>query len=159
MKYSRPLKYWDPVFESHLRHGCMPSCIYFCYHSCCVDTLYSNYLLHGLAFRPLSGMRIHCWWGVSIAASSECARNRHEAGRNENLVWCLVYSFTLRVEATCSSETSADFERTTWRCMPDDRTRHNRRCENHKSFINHYLYTSEFLNVHFEAQKCVCVYS
>jgi hypothetical protein len=34
-----------------------------------------------------------------------------------------------------SSETSADFQRTTRRYIPEDRTLHNDRCENPKSFI------------------------
>jgi hypothetical protein len=34
------------------------------------------------------------------------------------------------------SETSVDFQRTTWRCIPEDsRTLHNQRCENLKSYI------------------------
>jgi hypothetical protein len=31
------------------------------------------------------------------------------------LVSCLAYSSTLKMEATCPSETSVDFQRTTWR--------------------------------------------
>jgi hypothetical protein len=38
------------------------------------------------------------------------------------------------MEATCSSETSVGFERTTRRCIPDDRTPRNHRCENLKSY-------------------------
>jgi hypothetical protein len=34
----------------------------------------------------------------------------------------LVYSMTLKVEAKCSSETSVDFQRTTWLHMAEDRT-------------------------------------
>jgi hypothetical protein len=46
------------------------------------------------------------------------------------------YSSTLRIEATCSPETSVDFQRTTRRYIPEDRTLHNHRCENLKSYIN-----------------------
>jgi hypothetical protein len=38
------------------------------------------------------------------------------------LVYCLVYSSTLKMEATCSSETSADFQRSTRRYIPEDGT-------------------------------------
>jgi hypothetical protein len=40
------------------------------------------------------------------------------------LVSCLAYSSTLKMEAICSSETSVDFQRTTWRYIPEDRTLH-----------------------------------
>jgi hypothetical protein len=38
---------------------------------------------------------------------------------------CLAYSLRLKMEATCSSETSNDFQRTTRRYIPEDRTLHN----------------------------------
>jgi hypothetical protein len=37
------------------------------------------------------------------------------------LVLCLVYSSILKVEPTCSSEMSFDFQRTTWRYIPEDK--------------------------------------
>jgi hypothetical protein len=37
------------------------------------------------------------------------------------LVSCLAYSSTMKTEATCSSETSVDFLRSTRRYIPDDR--------------------------------------
>jgi hypothetical protein len=46
------------------------------------------------------------------------------------LVSCLVYSSTMELEATRSSETSVDFRRTRRRYIPEDRTIHNHRCEN-----------------------------
>jgi hypothetical protein len=36
------------------------------------------------------------------------------------LVSCLAYSSTLKMEATCSSEMSADIQWTTWRYIPED---------------------------------------
>jgi hypothetical protein len=39
---------------------------------------------------------------------------------------CSVYSSTLKVEEICPSETSADFQRTTRRYIPEDRTLHCR---------------------------------
>jgi hypothetical protein len=44
------------------------------------------------------------------------------------------YSTVLKKMAICSSDISADFQRTTHRCMPEDRTLHNHRCENLKSY-------------------------
>jgi hypothetical protein len=36
------------------------------------------------------------------------------------LVYCLAYSYTLKMEAAYSSGTSVDFQRTTWRYIPED---------------------------------------
>jgi hypothetical protein len=52
-------------------------------------------------------------------------------------VSCLTYSSTLKMEATCSSETSVDFQRTTRPYIPDNRTHHNHRCENLRSYKIH----------------------
>jgi hypothetical protein len=41
------------------------------------------------------------------------------------LVSCSAYSFTLKMEATYSSETSVDFQRDTRRYLPEDRTLRN----------------------------------
>jgi hypothetical protein len=38
------------------------------------------------------------------------------------------------MEMICSSETSVDFQQTTRRCIPEDRTLHNHRCKNLKSY-------------------------
>jgi hypothetical protein len=69
------------------------------------------------------------------------ATNQHEA----DMFWAgssaccllhvgfLTYSSTLKME-TCSSETSAGFQRTTRRYTPEERTLHNHRCENLKSY-------------------------
>jgi hypothetical protein len=50
------------------------------------------------------------------------------------LVSCLTYSSTLKMEVTCSSDTSVDLQRTTRRYIPEDWTLHNHRCENLKFF-------------------------
>jgi hypothetical protein len=50
------------------------------------------------------------------------------------LVSFLAYCSSLQIEATCSSETSAGFQRTR-RYTPEDRTLYNHRCENLKSYI------------------------
>jgi hypothetical protein len=49
------------------------------------------------------------------------------------LVSCLTYSPTLKMEATFSSKTSVDFQRTTRRYIPEDSTLHDQSCENLKS--------------------------
>jgi hypothetical protein len=51
------------------------------------------------------------------------------------LVSRLSYSSILKMVATCSSETSVDFQRTTQRYIPEDRTVHNHCCEKLKSYI------------------------
>jgi hypothetical protein len=49
------------------------------------------------------------------------------------LVSSLSYHRTLKIEAIYSSETSIDFQQTTWRHIQEDRTLHNHRCDNLKS--------------------------
>jgi hypothetical protein len=51
------------------------------------------------------------------------------------MISCLAYSSTLKIQATCYSETSVDFQRTTRRYIPNDRTLLNHFCENLKSYI------------------------
>jgi hypothetical protein len=64
---------------------------------------------------------------------------KHESGSNENsgdtfmLVTCLANSLTVKMYAIYSSETSVYYQRTTRRCIPEDRTLNNHRCENLKS--------------------------
>jgi hypothetical protein len=50
------------------------------------------------------------------------------------LVSCLAYSLILKMEATCSSETSVDFQWTTQYYIPQDKTLHNHHYENLKSY-------------------------
>jgi hypothetical protein len=47
-------------------------------------------------------------------------RNQLKGRRQAELVFCLDYSSTLKMEATCSPEKSVDFQRTTRRYIPDD---------------------------------------
>jgi hypothetical protein len=46
---------------------------------------------------------------------------------------------TLKMEATCSSEMSVDFQRNILRYIPEDRTLHNHSSENLKSNLNAFL--------------------
>jgi hypothetical protein len=61
------------------------------------------------------------------------ARNQRE--ESSKLVSCLAYSSTLKLETTCSPETSVDFQRTTRHFIPEDKTLHNYRCENLRSYL------------------------
>jgi hypothetical protein len=62
------------------------------------------------------------------------------------LVSCSAYS-TLKMEAICSFETSADFQWTTQCYVPEDSTLHNHRCENLRSYIPnvYFMFFSVFL--------------
>jgi hypothetical protein len=42
-----------------------------------------------------------------------------KAGGEQQLVFCSAYASTMKIEAICSSETSVDFQRTTWPYIPD----------------------------------------
>jgi hypothetical protein len=67
-------------------------------------------------------------------------RNQYEAGINQKfavLATCfMLVSSPMKVEARCSSEASVYFQRTICRYIPEDRTLHNHRCENLKSYVN-----------------------
>jgi hypothetical protein len=57
------------------------------------------------------------------------ARNQHEAGllliACFILVSCLAYSSALKMEVTCYSKMSVDFQWTTWHCIPITKSFHN----------------------------------
>jgi hypothetical protein len=61
-------------------------------------------------------------------------RTRHQHESRWQEVSCSAYSSILKMEAIYSSETSIDFQRTTWRYIPEDSIVHNHRCENLKSY-------------------------
>jgi hypothetical protein len=52
------------------------------------------------------------------------------------MVSCSAYSSTLKMEATCFSETSVDFQRTTRRYITEDRTLCNHRCRHCQKIKN-----------------------
>jgi hypothetical protein len=63
----------------------------------------------------------------------------------------LAYSSTLKMEATCSCETSVDFQRTTLRYIPEDRTLYNHCCENLKFYIT-LCFIKELMYGHYECE-------
>jgi hypothetical protein len=70
------------------------------------------------------------------------------------LVSCSTYCSTLKMEAMCSSETSADFQRTTRHYIPEYNcsTLHNLSCENLKSYKCLHFYLARVAE-----EKC-CVF-
>jgi hypothetical protein len=56
------------------------------------------------------------------------------------LVSCVSYSSALKMMATCSSETSVGFRRTTRRYIAEDITFHSHRCHNLKSYASLVLF-------------------
>jgi hypothetical protein len=67
--------------------------------------------------------------GSKNKPSKKPERSKYQAERL-TLVSCLVYSSILKIYATCSSETSVDFQWTTQCHIPEDRTLHNHPCQN-----------------------------
>jgi hypothetical protein len=63
------------------------------------------------------------------------ARNHHKTGSEQKLVISLI----LNMDATCSSETSADFQRTTRPYILEDRIIYNHRCQNLWSYMRHQI--------------------
>jgi hypothetical protein len=89
--------------------------------------------------KPMHNLEDFCLLEYNAAQSVEKLTDvseKHVASRLSPLllVSCLAYSPNLKMEATCSSETSVDFQRTTRHYIPEERT-HNHRCENLKSYI------------------------
>jgi hypothetical protein len=72
--------------------------------------------------------------------------------------FCLAYSSTLKMEATCSSKMSVDFQRTKVLYIPEHRTLHNRRCDNLKSYkIYLFVPLAEFLHSQGKLCPIACV--
>jgi hypothetical protein len=69
------------------------------------------------------------------------------------LVSWLAYTSALNMVATCSSETSVDFGRTTRRNIPGDRTLHGHRCENFKSYGLNGVLKEVMCQLHNEAEQ------
>jgi hypothetical protein len=68
---------------------------------------------------------------IKEQAKQETSRS----GQQAELVSCSSFSSTLKMEATCSFETSVDFQWTMHNHIPEGRTPHNCHCENLKSYM------------------------
>jgi hypothetical protein len=66
-----------------------------------------------------------------------------------------VASRALKKEATCSSETSVDFQRTSRRYIPENRTLHNHAVRTSNSFSPVVSYSSFKIILHYIAFKAV----
>jgi hypothetical protein len=67
------------------------------------------------------------------------------------LVSCVAYSSNLKMEATCPSEKSVDFQQTTRRYISEDTILHNHRFEYLKYYISNFVFQRFcllFLNAH-----------
>jgi hypothetical protein len=110
----------------------------------------SESLLVGFEFRTTVVTNSSLFWGITPCSPFKAnrrlggtyrlgvqgrriiqARNQHEAGSKQRSYTS--YS-TLNMEAKYSSETSVDFQRTTCLYIPEDRTLHNHRCDNLRSY-------------------------
>jgi hypothetical protein len=81
------------------------------------------------------------WKGVYFAGLGKNIRvcwagNRCVKERGQVCEFCSAF-LTLKMEAICSSETSVDFQWSTCRYISEDRTLHNHRCENLKSYVTY----------------------
>jgi hypothetical protein len=79
-------------------------------------------------------MKSFIFWDIATCNLLEV--NRYLEGASIfTLVSSSAYSSTLKMEAIYSSEMSVDFQWTTWRRVPGDRTLRNHRCDNLKSYM------------------------
>jgi hypothetical protein len=87
-------------------------------------------------------------------------------------VSCLAYPSAMKIEGTCSSEMSVEFQQATWHCIPEDRTFHRQCCENLTSynhnlvnisvwFVNGWYYANNYniLGIMIVTSKCQCHHS
>jgi hypothetical protein len=65
------------------------------------------------------------------------------------LVSCLASSSssTLKIEVTCFSKLSVDFQQITWHCVLEDRTFRTNHCENLKSYKKKIFHRLEYILV------------
>jgi hypothetical protein len=83
---------------------------------------------------PRSPLKVNGRFGGTYRLQLHVPKNKTEqetsvkAGTKQNLtlVPCLGYSWNLTTEEICSSETSVDFQRTTRRYIPEDRTQYKK---------------------------------
>jgi hypothetical protein len=97
-------------------------------------------------------MKSSIFWGLMLCSPSKVNQRsgrtcclhlqgqRISQARNEGEAACSVcyllhaWLMALKMDVTCSSETSVNFQQTTWGYILEDRTLHNHHCENLKSY-------------------------
>jgi hypothetical protein len=94
--------------------------------------------------RPRKRGSIHPLPHTSSRCSASLFKHRDNftAGKQSvcfRLASCLDYFSTLKMEATCSSEMSVEFRRTTWYYTTEEKTLHKYRCENLESCTEPYV--------------------
>lgn len=87
------------------------------------------------------------------------ARNQYEAYDKHSLsISSLAYIPTLSMETTCSSETLPDFRQTTGHYIPKDKTVHNHRCVNFKSYTNSVIESANISITCIQHRGMQCIY-
>jgi hypothetical protein len=135
---------------------CLPSHC-FATGPCATVLILYRYLIHTKSASILQSVHIYLWffkvlqqmknpvsWDTALCSPLKVNRI---IGCSVLLATCfvlvshLVYSSTLKRGATCFSEASVEFQRSTRRYIPEDRTVHNHRCDSLKSYIcnNHWF--------------------
>jgi hypothetical protein len=112
------------------------------------DSIMRNFIICNL-HQILLGLKSTIFWDITSCNPLRVIRRfggtyrlhlqgrKISRARNQRERWFLaqIIFSTLKMEATCFSETSADTQRTTRRYIPEDGTLHNHRCENLTSYI------------------------
>jgi hypothetical protein len=70
-----------------------------------------------------------CFEGIyHLRLQGKIGQARIQRDESSKIVWYLAYFSTMKMEATCSFETSVDFQQAAWRYIPEERTLHSQRC-------------------------------
>jgi hypothetical protein len=131
----RPKFFLSSVFSLYCEHSSAQWCCRntFCSSSNCIRVI--RWSVESSVFWDItlcSSLKVNGRFTATCYLHLQSRRIYHEAGSIQSS--CLAYSSTLKMKETCSSETLVDFIRTIRRCIPEDRTLHNSRCENLKSY-------------------------
>jgi hypothetical protein len=106
----------------------MPT-VHFCLSACKINMLragrtpYEEFCILGIT--PCNPLKVNGRFGGSYRLHLQgrgISQTSNLLATCFTLVSCFTYSSTLKMDAARSSETSVNFERTTWRYIPDDRT-------------------------------------
>jgi hypothetical protein len=119
-----------------LKNRCVPDCIYF--NTVKADPckkLQTTKPQHEICHIAVSHLKSTVFRDILIMLCSPLKVNWLALlGTCFMLVSCMAYSSTLKMEVTCSSETLVHVPLNTECHIPEDRTIHNHRCENLKSY-------------------------